>query len=57
MQAGRLKAIRMEAALLVLATKAGLQTAATRQRFRRLDEIPFDARHRYMATLHTAIRN
>jgi calcium-translocating P-type ATPase len=42
----------MEAALLVLAATAGQQPDAVRQRFRRVDEIPFDARHRYMATLH-----
>ncbi|XSG83025.1 MAG: cation-transporting P-type ATPase [Methyloligella sp. ZOD6] len=42
----------MEGALLCFACKAGLESSATRTRFARLDEIPFDARHRYMATLH-----
>jgi magnesium-transporting ATPase (P-type) len=42
----------MEAALVTLAMKAGLDVAATRHEARRLDEIPFDARHRIMATLH-----
>ncbi|ARP98759.1 cation-transporting P-type ATPase [Pseudorhodoplanes sinuspersici] len=42
----------MEGALLSLAEKAGHDTAAARNRFVRLDEIPFDSRHRYMATLH-----
>ncbi|MEQ9527478.1 MAG: cation-transporting P-type ATPase [Parvibaculaceae bacterium] len=42
----------MEGALLSFAIKAGHDTEAARARFARLDEIPFDARHRYMATLH-----
>ncbi|MGE4218049.1 MAG: HAD-IC family P-type ATPase [Alphaproteobacteria bacterium] len=42
----------MEGALLVLAAKAGHDISAARARFERLDEIPFDARHRFMATLH-----
>jgi calcium-translocating P-type ATPase len=42
----------MEAALLVLAAKAGQDPSEVRARFRRADEIPFDAQHRYMATLH-----
>ena len=42
----------MEGALLSLAIKAGHDLAAARARFARLDEIPFDARHRYMATLN-----
>ena len=42
----------MEGALVSLALKAGHDAAAARASFLRLDEIPFDSRHRYMATLH-----
>lgn len=42
----------MEGALLSFAMKAGHDTGAARSRFARLDDIPFDARHRYMATLN-----
>ncbi|MEQ8267977.1 MAG: cation-transporting P-type ATPase [Parvibaculum sp.] len=42
----------MEGALVSFAMKAGHDVTAARARFSRLDEIPFDARHRYMATLH-----
>ncbi len=42
----------MEAALLVLGIKAGLDPEAARQRHRRLDAIPFEAEQRYMATLN-----
>ncbi len=42
----------MEGALLSLAMKAGHDAAAARARHPRLDHLPFDARHRYMATLH-----
>jgi len=42
----------MEGALVVLARKAGLDEEAERRRAERLDEIPFDSRHRFMATLH-----
>jgi magnesium-transporting ATPase (P-type) len=42
----------MEGALVSLAVKAGHDAAAARASFVRLDEIPFDSRHRYMATLH-----
>ncbi|MGF1630102.1 MAG: cation-transporting P-type ATPase [Kiloniellaceae bacterium] len=42
----------MEGALVSLALKAGHDEAAARGRFTRLDEIPFDSRHRYMASLH-----
>lgn len=41
----------MEGALISLAMKAG--RGEDRERFHRVDEIPFDSRHRYMATLHT----
>ncbi|MBW7851525.1 MAG: cation-transporting P-type ATPase [Rhodospirillales bacterium] len=42
----------MEGALIVLAMKAGLAPEHVRQEWPRLDEIPFDAQHRFMATLH-----
>ncbi|MBL8669880.1 MAG: HAD-IC family P-type ATPase [Alphaproteobacteria bacterium] len=42
----------MEGALVTLAAKAGHDAPASRARFARLDEVPFDSRHRYMATLH-----
>ncbi len=44
----------MEGALFTLAMKAGLDPRTLRKDFPRLDEIPFDSRHRYMATLHRA---
>ena len=42
----------MEGALVVLAEKAGLRVPVERAAFPRHDEIPFDARHRFMATLN-----
>jgi len=42
----------MEGALVSLARKAGHDTTAARMSFVRRDEIPFDSRHRYMATLN-----
>jgi magnesium-transporting ATPase (P-type) len=42
----------MEGALLSLALKAGEDLAQLKQELPRTDEIPFDAEHRYMATLH-----
>src|SRR5690606_6470777 len=42
----------MEGALLSFAMKAGLDADATRKQMPRTDEIPFDAEHRFMATLH-----
>jgi potassium/sodium efflux P-type ATPase len=42
----------LEAALVVLAQKAGIDPAALRQEQRRLDTIPFDSTHRFMATLN-----
>lgn len=42
----------MEGALLALAARAGFDDAALRSAYPRLDEVPFDAAHRYMATLH-----
>jgi magnesium-transporting ATPase (P-type) len=42
----------MEAALVALAMKGGLDPALKRKQLPRSDEIPFDALHRFMATLH-----
>jgi len=42
----------MEGALLALGAKAGLDAQHTRSEWPRLDEIPFDAAHKFMATLH-----
>ncbi len=42
-----------EAALVVLAAKAGLHRSQEVRRYRRVDEIPFDSHTRYMATFHT----
>jgi magnesium-transporting ATPase (P-type) len=42
----------MEGALLALAMKAGLNPEHVRAEWPRLDEVPFDAAWRFMATLH-----
>ncbi len=42
----------MEGALVTLAIKSGLHPETERNAWLRLDEIPFDAQHRFMATLH-----
>ncbi len=42
----------MEGAMLVAAEKAGLDHVEQRCEHRRLDEIPFDSEHRFMATLN-----
>jgi len=42
----------MEGALTALAMKAGLNPEHVRAEWPRLDEIPFDAAYRFMATLH-----
>lgn len=42
----------MEGALVTLAMKAGVAPGEARKQWPRLDEIPFDAEHRFMATLH-----
>ncbi|TYK72728.1 HAD-IC family P-type ATPase [Comamonas sp. Z3] len=42
----------MEGALVTLAARAGLDVDQLRQDWHRLDEVPFDAVHRFMATLH-----
>jgi magnesium-transporting ATPase (P-type) len=44
----------MEGALIALALKAGVDAETARRDFPRLAEIPFDARHRFMATLNRA---
>jgi magnesium-transporting ATPase (P-type) len=41
-----------EGALIVLAKKAGLDSAAERHAWPRRDVIPFESEHRFMATLH-----
>ncbi|MGB5062601.1 MAG: HAD-IC family P-type ATPase, partial [Candidatus Competibacter sp.] len=41
-----------EGALLTLALKSGLDPVAEQARFHRLDSIPFESEHRFMATLH-----
>lgn len=47
----------MEGALVTLAHKAGLDASQERQRLPRRDVIPFDATHRFMATLHSSHEN
>jgi len=42
----------MEGALLAFAGKSGLDTSEQRRQWTRTDLIPFDARHRFMATLN-----
>ena len=42
----------MEAALLVLAAKGGVDKAQALQQLPRIGEIPFDAEHKFMATFH-----
>ncbi|WP_334129886.1 cation-transporting P-type ATPase [Sneathiella sp.] len=42
----------MEGALVTLAVKAGFDPENIRAEWKRQDEIPFDAEHRFMATLH-----
>jgi magnesium-transporting ATPase (P-type) len=44
----------MEGALLALAMKAAIDLQGLRKEWPRLDAIPFDARHRYMATLNAS---
>jgi Ca2+-transporting ATPase len=41
-----------EGALVVLAEKGGLSTAATRERYPRLATLPFDSEYKLMATFH-----
>ncbi|HKZ97439.1 MAG TPA: cation-transporting P-type ATPase [Hyphomicrobiaceae bacterium] len=47
----------MEGALVSVGIKAGLEPGALRKESPRNDEIPFDAQHRYMATLHHGHRD
>jgi magnesium-transporting ATPase (P-type) len=42
----------MEGALLSFGVKTGYDAALLRKQFPRTDEIPFDAQHQFMATLH-----
>ncbi|MCZ7595451.1 MAG: HAD-IC family P-type ATPase [Hyphomicrobium sp.] len=42
----------LEGALIVAAVKAGYDAERLHKSYPRIDEIPFDAGHRYMATLH-----
>lgn len=53
-QAGRWSVVGdpMEGALLALGAKAGLDAEHERAAWPRLDEVPFDAAHKFMATLH-----
>ncbi|MDK1019284.1 MAG: HAD-IC family P-type ATPase [Actinomycetota bacterium] len=41
-----------DVALVVAAMKGGIDVTAFRDRWQRLDVVPFDSRHRYMATLN-----
>ena len=41
-----------EGAFVTLALKAGLDSADERSNWVRVDEVPFDSQHRFMATLH-----
>jgi Ca2+-transporting ATPase len=41
-----------EGALVVASEKAGLRVEEARARFRRVDAIPFESEHQFMATLH-----
>ncbi len=43
-----------EGALLVSAAKAGLDMAAVKEESPRIDVVPFESQHQYMATLHDA---
>lgn len=42
----------MEGALVALAMKAGQDIQQERNVWKRLDEVPFDSKHKFMATLH-----
>ena len=43
-----------EVALIVAARKGGLDATSEEKQLPRLDQIPFDSQHKYMATLHAA---
>ncbi|MEX2035583.1 MAG: HAD-IC family P-type ATPase [Xanthobacteraceae bacterium] len=47
----------MEGALVSFGVKAGHDAELIRKQFPRTDEIPFDSRHRFMATLHHGHEN
>jgi len=47
----------MEAALVTLGMKAGIDPHLLRKQLPRTDEIPFDSQHRFMATLHHSHTN
>jgi magnesium-transporting ATPase (P-type) len=49
----RLEGAPTDGALLTLALKAGLDQAKTRRDWPRLDVIPFESEHKFMATLHS----
>jgi magnesium-transporting ATPase (P-type) len=51
----RIEGDPMEGALVVLGRQAGLDPEGLRRDRPRLDAIPFDAAHRFMATLHKAV--
>jgi magnesium-transporting ATPase (P-type) len=55
--AWRLEGDPMEAALVALAMKSGLSPEHVRAEWPQLDEIPFDASYRYMASLHRSPEN
>ena len=50
----RLSGDPTEGALVVAAMKAGLDVESSRRTWRRLDAIPFESEHQFMATLHAA---
>jgi P-type Ca2+ transporter type 2C len=52
-QDGKVVGDPMEAALLVLAAKSGLEKEVVANKFPRLAELPFDSKHKYMATFHS----
>ncbi|WP_456407318.1 calcium-translocating P-type ATPase, PMCA-type [Thiolapillus sp.] len=52
LRGGRVVGDPMEAALLVLAEKAGVKPDKLRDQYPRIAEIPFDAAYKYMATFH-----
>ena len=51
-QAWKVEGDPMEGALLVFSAKAGINSEEERGTWARTDAIPFDAKHRFMATLH-----
>lgn len=46
-----------EAALIVSARKGGIDPETIARQFPRLDTIPFESQHQYMATLHTVVND